>query len=98
MPGSCCFPLSLLLCDLRKLLEKEDVLVFPANNDLVDSVKSGFCAISFMDEELTRALLNSGLDGEKGDPERRLPGVADGCCGVGEKPTVYREVDSGEAE
>lgn len=74
------------------------MLVDPASNDLVDSVQSTLGAASFFAVELRKALVKRGLDGENGDPEARLDGFSDSCCGVGENPTVYRDVDRGEAE
>lgn len=86
-----------MLCDLFRLLWNELVLVAPSNNERVDSVKSALGTTSLRAVGLKKRLLNSGLDGEKGDPERRREGVAEACCGVGEKPTVKREVDRGDA-
>ena len=75
------------------------MLVFPASNDLVDSVQSVLGRTSlFREGELVNALLKRGLEGEKGEPDKRLDGVPVACCGVGENPTVYREVDRGDAE
>lgn len=52
----------------------------------------------FIEAEFTNVLLYNGLEGENGEPDNRLPGVAEACCGVGENPTANLEVDSGEAE
>jgi len=73
------------------------VLVTPSNNERVDSVKSALGSTSLRVVGLKKRLLNSGLDGEKGDPERRREDVPEGCCGVGEKPAAKREVERGDA-
>jgi len=99
VPGSYAWglPLSRMLCDRLKVLWKELVLVDPSKCGRVDSVKSALGATSLRAAGLRKRLLNSGLEGEKGEPDRRLDGVPEACCGIGEKPTAKRDVDMGDA-
>ena len=99
VPGSCAcgLPLSRILCDRLRLLRKELVLVAPSKSDRVGSVISALGTASLRAAVPRKRLLNSGLEGEKGEPDRRADGVAETCCGVGEKATAKRDVDMGDA-
>ena len=86
-----------MLCERLKLFWKELVLVAPSSSERVDSVKPALGTDSLRAAGLRRRLLNSGLEGEKDEPDRRLDGVSEICCGVGEKLSAKREVDMSEA-